>query len=51
MPAVITLDDLATMIAADTHGRRYETKAQVALAKLLQGTPAEHLEVKPTAVR
>jgi Uma2 family endonuclease len=25
MPAVITLDDLAAMIAADTHGHRYET--------------------------
>jgi Uma2 family endonuclease len=25
MPAVITLDDLAAMICADTHGRRYET--------------------------
>jgi Uma2 family endonuclease len=28
MPAVITLDDLATMIAADTHGRRYETSPE-----------------------
>jgi len=28
MPAVITLDDLAAMISADTHGRRYETSPE-----------------------
>lgn len=28
MPDVITLDDLAAMISADTHGRRYETSPE-----------------------
>jgi Uma2 family endonuclease len=32
MPAVITLDDLAAMIAADTHGYRYETSVEGALS-------------------
>ncbi|WP_328465311.1 Uma2 family endonuclease [Actinoplanes sp. NBC_00393] len=32
MPAVITLDDLAAMIAADTHGHRYETSTQGVLS-------------------
>jgi Uma2 family endonuclease len=32
MPAVITLDDLAAMIAADTHGRRYETSPEGVLS-------------------
>jgi Uma2 family endonuclease len=32
MPAVITLDDLAAMIAADTHGHRYETSPEGALS-------------------
>jgi Uma2 family endonuclease len=32
MPAVITLDDLAAMISADTHGRRYETSPEGALS-------------------
>ena len=25
MPSIVTLDDLAAMISADTHGNRYET--------------------------
>jgi Uma2 family endonuclease len=32
MPAVITLDDLAAMIEADTHGRRYETSSEGVLS-------------------
>jgi hypothetical protein len=32
MPAIITLDDLAAMIAADTHGYRYETSLAGALS-------------------
>ncbi|MEV4706556.1 Uma2 family endonuclease [Actinoplanes sp. NPDC049316] len=32
MPAVITLDDLAAMISADTHGRRYETSPEGVLS-------------------
>lgn len=32
MPSVITLDDLAAMIAADTHGRRYETSIEGTLS-------------------
>jgi Uma2 family endonuclease len=32
MPAIITLDDLASMIAADTHGRRYETSPEGVLS-------------------
>ena len=32
MPAVITLDDLAAMIAADEHGHRYETSAEGVLS-------------------
>jgi Uma2 family endonuclease len=32
MPAIITLDDLAAMIAADTHGRRYETSPEGVLS-------------------
>jgi Uma2 family endonuclease len=32
MPAVITLDDLAAMIAADEHGRRYETSPEGVLS-------------------
>lgn len=32
MPAIITLDDLAAMIAADTHGYRYETSLTGALS-------------------
>ena len=32
MPAVITLDDLAAMTAADTHGRRYETSPEGVLS-------------------
>jgi hypothetical protein len=31
MPAIITLDDLATMIAADAHDHRYETSLEGAL--------------------
>ena len=31
MPDIITLDDLAAMISADTHGRRYETSPGGAL--------------------
>ena len=59
MPADITLDDLAAMIAADRHGRRYETSpdgalsvvpagsyettARMPLAWLLQTSPTDHL--------
>ena len=32
MPGVITLDDLAAMISADTHGRRYETSPEGVLS-------------------
>lgn len=32
MPSVITLDDLAAMISADTHGRRYETSPEGVLS-------------------
>jgi Uma2 family endonuclease len=32
MPAVITLDDLAAMISADAHGRRYETSPEGVLS-------------------
>lgn len=32
MPAVITLDDLAAMISADSHGRRYETSPEGVLS-------------------
>ena len=32
MPAVITLDDLAAMISADTSGRRYETSPEGVLS-------------------
>lgn len=32
MPATITLDDLAAMISADTHGRRYETSPEGVLS-------------------
>jgi Uma2 family endonuclease len=32
MPAVITLDDLAAMIAADEHGHRYETSPEGVLS-------------------
>ncbi|GAA0718844.1 Uma2 family endonuclease [Dactylosporangium roseum] len=32
MPAIITLDDLAAMISADTHGRRYETSPEGVLS-------------------
>src|SRR3954452_2567306 len=32
MPAIITLDDLAAMIAADTHGHRYEMSPEGALS-------------------
>lgn len=32
MPAVVTLDDLAAMIAADEHGHRYETSPEGALS-------------------
>src|SRR3954462_8253953 len=31
MPAVVTLDDLAAMISADTHGHRYEMSPEGAL--------------------
>ncbi len=57
MPAVITLDDLAAMIAADTHGMRYETMRRLTpagdyevtdqrpLAWLVQAPVAEFLPV------
>jgi len=32
MPDIITLDDLAAMISADTHGRRYETSPEGVLS-------------------
>jgi Uma2 family endonuclease len=32
MPAIITLDDLAAMISADKHGRRYETSPEGVLS-------------------
>jgi Uma2 family endonuclease len=32
MPAIITLDDLAAMISADEHGRRYETSPEGVLS-------------------
>jgi Uma2 family endonuclease len=32
MPGIITLDDLAAMISADTHGRRYETSPEGVLS-------------------
>ena len=32
MPAVVTLDDLAAMIAADEHGHRYETSPEGAFS-------------------
>ena len=32
MPSIITLDDLAAMISADTHGRRYETSPEGVLS-------------------
>jgi Uma2 family endonuclease len=35
MPPVVTLDDLAAMIAADTHGHRYEMSPEGALSVML----------------
>jgi hypothetical protein len=32
MPSVVTLDDLAAMIAADEHGHRYEISPEAALS-------------------
>jgi hypothetical protein len=42
MPAIITLDDLAAMISADTHGRRYETSPEGVLSVVLPPPDSEH---------
>jgi Uma2 family endonuclease len=41
MPAIITLDDLAAMISADTHGRRYETSPEGVLS-VVRPPDSEH---------
>jgi Uma2 family endonuclease len=44
MPSVITLDDLAEMIAADTHGHRYETSPEGALS-VMPPPDSEHAAI------
>jgi Uma2 family endonuclease len=44
MPSVITLDDLAAMITADTHGHRYETSPEGALA-VMPPPDSEHAAI------
>jgi len=41
MSAIITLDDLAAMISADTHGRRYETSPEGVLS-VVPPSDSEH---------
>ncbi|MDG4828586.1 Uma2 family endonuclease [Solwaraspora sp. WMMD1047] len=44
MPSVVTLDDLAAMIAADPHGHRYETSPQGALS-VMPPPDSEHAAI------
>jgi hypothetical protein len=44
MPSVITLDDLAEMIAADTYGHRYETSPEGVLS-VMPPPDSEHAAV------
>src|SRR5262249_41037374 len=44
MPSVITLDDLASMIAADPHGHRYETSPEGALS-VMPPPDSEHAAI------
>jgi hypothetical protein len=44
MPAVVTLDDLAAIIAADEHGIRYETSTEGALS-LVPPPDSAHAEI------
>jgi Uma2 family endonuclease len=44
MPSVVTLDDLAAMIAADRHGHRYETSPEGALS-VMPPPDSEHAEI------
>ena len=44
MPAVVTLDDLAAIIAADEHGLRYETSTEGALS-IVPPPDSEHAEI------
>ncbi len=43
MPAIITLDHLAAMIAADRHGHRYEISPQGTLPVTPPPAPGDHL--------
>ncbi|WP_239134415.1 Uma2 family endonuclease [Rugosimonospora africana] len=43
MPPVVTLNDLAAMIAADPHGHRYETSPEGALS-VMPPPDSEHAE-------
>lgn len=44
MPSVVTLDDLAAMIAADTYGHRYEISPEGALS-VMQPPDSEHAAI------
>ena len=44
MPPVVTLDDLAAMMAADPHGHRYETSSEGALS-VLPPADSEHAAI------
>ena len=44
MPSVVTLDDLAAMIAADSHGHRYEISPEGALS-VMPPTDSEHAAI------
>src|SRR4051812_14471800 len=44
MPSVVTLDDLAAMIAADRHGHRYETSPEGALS-VMPPPDSEHAAI------
>ncbi len=44
MPSIVTLDDLAAMIAADPHGHRYETSPEGALS-VMPPPDSEHAAI------
>ena len=44
MPSAITLDDLAAMIAEDSHGHRYETSPEGALS-VMPPPDSEHAAI------
>jgi hypothetical protein len=45
MPPVVTLDDLAAMIAADLHGHRFEMSPEHAA---IASRPTDHLAIRRT---